>query len=232
MNVIITGASKGLGKSIAEKYAAAGHHLIICARNKKLLSATKDELLQKNAACKVELMATDLSKKESVIAFGNFALQFGTPDILVNNAGSFLPGSIHEEKEGTLEIMMETNLYSAYHLTRILLPKMMEVKSGHIFNMCSTASVEAYSNGGSYSLSKWALLGLTKNLREEMKPYNIKVTAIIPGAVYTDSWAETNLPPERFIQPDDISTMVYAASMLSPQACVEEILIRPQLGDL
>jgi short-subunit dehydrogenase len=232
MNVIITGASKGLGKAIAEKYAEAGHHLIICARNEERLFETKQELLQKNPNCKVEAMVVDLSKKENVIKFGKHCLTFGAPDILINNAGSFLPGSIHEEEEGTLEIMMGTNLYSAYHLTRILLPKMMEVKSGHIFNMCSTASVEAYSNGGSYSLSKWALLGLTKNLREEMKPYNIKVTAIIPGAVYTDSWAETNLPPERFIQPDDISTMVYAASMLSPQACVEEVLIRPQLGDL
>ncbi len=232
MNVIITGASKGLGKAIAEKYAEAGHHLIICARNEQELFTTKQELLRKNSDCEVEMMAIDLSKKENVIEFGTYCLVFGAPSILVNNAGNFLPGSIHEEEEGTLENMMETNLYSAYHLTRILLPKMMEAKSGHIFNLCSTASIQAYPNGGSYSLSKWALLGLTKNLREEMKPYNIKVTAIIPGAVYTDSWTETDLPPERFIQPDDISTMVYAASMLSSRACVEEILIRPQLGDL
>ncbi|HVX26275.1 MAG TPA: SDR family oxidoreductase [Parafilimonas sp.] len=232
MNVIITGASKGLGKAIAEKFAEAGHHLIICARNESLLSVTKDELLKKNPACKIEFMATDLSKKENAIAFANFALQFGTPDILINNAGSFVPGSIHSEAEGALEEMMETNLYSAYHLTRKLLPKMMEAKSGHIFNMCSIASIQAYPNGGSYSLSKWALLGLTKNLRVELMQFKIKVTAVIPGAVYTDSWAESNLPPERFMQPDDIASMIYAASMLSPQACVEEILMRPQLGDL
>ncbi len=232
MNVVITGASKGLGKSIAEKYAETGHHLIICARNEEQLFATKQELLQKNSNCQVEMMTIDLSKKENVIEFGKYCLMFGVPAILVNNAGSFLPGSIHEEKEGTIEKMMESNLYSAYHLTKILLPKMMEVKSGHIFNMCSTASVEAYTNGGSYSLSKWALLGLTKNLREELKTYNIKVTAIIPGAVYTDSWSDTDVKPERVMQPNDISTMVYAASMLSPQACVEEILFRPQLGDL
>jgi short-subunit dehydrogenase len=230
--IVITGASKGLGKAIAEKYAEAGHHLIICARNKERLFETKQHLLKKNTNCKVEIMAIDLSRKENVFDFGNYCLQFGAPDILINNAGSFLPGSIHEEEEGTLEKMMESNLYSAYHLTRILLPKMMEAKSGHIFNMCSTASIQAYPNGGSYSLSKWALLGLTKNLREEMKPYNIKVTAIIPGAAYTDSWRETNINPERMMQPDDVATMLYAASMLSPQACVEEILMRPQLGDL
>lgn len=232
MNVIITGTSKGLGKAIAEKFAEAGHHLIICSRNEKLLSITKNELLQKNTNCRVEMLAVDLSKKENVIAFGKFCLQFGTPDVLINNAGSFVPGSIHTEQEGALEEMMETNLYSAYHITRKLLPKMMEAKSGHIFNMCSIASIQAYPNGGSYSLSKWALLGLTKNLREEMKPYNVKVTAIIPGAAYTDSWSETGIKPERMMQPGDVAAMVYAASMLSPQACVEEILLRPQLGDL
>ena len=232
MNVIITGASKGLGKAIAEKYAVACHHLIICARNEDALLETKAHLLQINSNCKVEIMSTDISKKENATALGKYCLIFGTPDILINNAGNFLPGSIHEEKEGTLEKMMETNLYSAYHLTRLLLPKMMEARSGHIFNMCSVASIKAYTNGGSYSLSKWALLGLTKNLREEMKPYNIKVTAVIPGAVYTDSWSSTDIKPERIMQPDDIATMVYAASLLSPQACVEEILIRPQLGDL
>ena len=177
-------------------------------------------------------MATDLSKKENVIAFANFALQFGTPGILINNAGSFVPGSIHTEPEGALEEMMETNLYSAYHLTRKLLPKMMKAKNGHIFNMCSIASIQAYKNGGSYSLSKFALLGLTKNLREELKSYNIKVTAVIPGAAYTDSWSESGLDEDRFMKPDDIAELVYAVSQLSPQTCVEEIILRPQLGDI
>src|ERR1700760_1119704 len=102
MNVIVTGASKGLGKAIAEKYAEAGHHLIICSRNEDALFETKQALLQKNANCK-EKMMTDISKKENVIEFGKYCLLFGAPDILINNAGSFLPGSIHQEKEGTLE---------------------------------------------------------------------------------------------------------------------------------
>ena len=232
MNVIITGASKGLGKAFAEKFAASGHQLFLCARNEDALLATKEELLRKHHNCKIETMAVDISKKENAIAFGNFCLQNATPDILINNTGSFLPGSIHEENDGTFEKMLETNLHSAYHLTRTLLPKMIQAKSGHIFNMCSTASIAAYKNGGSYSISKFALLGLTKNLREELKSYNIKVTAIIPGAVYTDSWSGSDVKPERIMQVDDIANMVYAASLLSPQACVEEILVRPQLGDL
>ena len=232
MNVIITGASKGLGKAIAEKFAIAGNHLFLCARNKESLLATKDELLQQNPDCKIEIMAVDISKKHNAIDFGNYCLQFSTPDILINNAGSFLPGNIHEEADGVFETMLETNLYSAYHLTRTLLSKMIEVKSGHIFNMCSIASLAAYKNGGSYSISKFALLGFTKNLREELKSYNIKVTAVIPGAVYTDSWSGSGINPERIMQSDDVANMVYVTSLLSPQACVEEILLRPQLGDL
>jgi len=113
-----------------------------------------------------------------------------------------------------------------------LLPEMMAARSGHIFNMCSIASIKAYPNGGSYSLSKFALLGLSKNLREEMKQFNIKVTAIIPGAAYTDSWKTSGIHEERFMEINDVAKMVYAASQLSPQACVEEIVLRPQLGDI
>ena len=231
-NVIITGASKGLGKAIAEKFAAAGHHLILCSRNEKVLQATQQELSQKYANKNIEISATDISKKEDAIAFGNFCLQHATPGILINNAGSFLPGTIHTEKDGVFEAMMQTNLNSAYYLTRAVLPAMMEAKSGHIFNMCSIASLAAYKNGGSYSISKFALLGFSKNLREELKSYNIKVTAVIPGAVYTDSWSGSGISPQRIMEVNDVANMVYAASLLSPQACVEDIVMRPQLGDL
>ncbi len=231
-NVIITGSSKGLGKAIAEKFAAAGYHLFLCSRNEDVLQQTKQELEGKYNAAKITIMAVDISRKENAIAFGNFCLQSGTPDILINNAGNFLPGNIHTEKDGVFEEMMQTNLHSAYHLTRTVLPKMMEAKSGHIFNMCSIASLAAYKNGGSYSISKFALLGFNKNLREELKPYNIKVTAIIPGAVYTDSWRKSGIQPERIMEVNDVAEMIYTASQLSPQACVEEIIMRPQLGDL
>lgn len=232
MKVIITGASKGLGKAVAEKFAAAGHQLFLCSRNEGQLQATQEELQVNYPGSNVQIMAVDISQKENAFAFGNFCLQFGTPDILINNAGSFLPGNIHTEKEGVFETMLAVNLHSAYHLTRTLLPVMMAAKSGHIFNMCSIASLGAYENGGSYSISKFALLGFSKNLRHELKAYNIKVTAVIPGAVYTDSWIGSGISPERIMKANDVAELVYSASLLSPQACVEEIVLRPQLGDL
>jgi short-subunit dehydrogenase len=175
----------------------------------------------------------DLQNKNEVLEFGKKVMKaFDTVDVLVNNAGLFEPGNVHNEAEGALEKMIEVNLYSAYRLTRFFLPSMMERKSGHIFNICSIASLQAYRNGGAYSISKWALLGFSKNLRDEMKSYGIKVTAVIPGAVMTDSWAAAGIDAKRIMETRDIAEMIFTASRLSPQACVEEILLRPQLGDL
>ncbi len=232
INIIITGASKGLGKAIAEKFAEAGHSLFVCSRNEVDLYKMMEELLTKFPQCSIKALPVDMSIKNEVLKLGNWCLSFGVPDIIINNAGQFLPGSVYNEEEGFLEKMMEVNLYSAYHLTRLLLPKMMHAKSGHIFNMCSIASLHAYPNGGAYSISKFALAGFSKNLREEMKPYNIKVTAVYPGAAYTDSWSGSGVDPKRIMEAEDIAAMIYAASQLSTQACVEDIILRPQLGDL
>ncbi len=232
MNVIITGASKGLGRAIALQYAAAGYTLMLCSRGAKALYDFVNELYIMFPDVTVKALPVDMSIKDEVIAFADWSLQFGTPTILVNNAGMFLPGSIHSEEDGTLETMITTNLYSAYHLTRALLPSMIANKSGHIFNICSIASLQAYSNGGSYSISKFALLGFSKNLREELKSFGIKVTAILPGATYTDSWSGSGVEPKRIMEADDVAKMVFAASQLSAQAVVEDIILRPQLGDL
>ncbi|MBX2924112.1 MAG: SDR family oxidoreductase [Chitinophagaceae bacterium] len=233
MNVVITGASKGLGKSIAKIFASNGHNIYMCSRTETTLYKTLEELMTGFPESIVKARPFDISKKEEAQAFGKWILSLDIPiDILVNNAGSFEPGSVYNEPDNTLENMMAVNLYSAYHLTRTLLPKMMEQKNGHIFNICSIASLQAYPNGGAYSISKFALAGFSKNLREEMKSYNIKVTTVYPGAAYTDSWAGSSVNPKRLMKAADIAKMIYTASQLSAQACVEEIILRPQPGDL
>jgi short-subunit dehydrogenase len=152
--------------------------------------------------------------------------------VLVNNAGQFIAGNVHDEPEGVLERLIAINLYAAYHLTRTLLPAMMDRQTGHIFNICSVAGQKAYPGGGAYSISKFALSGFSANLREEMKPFGVKVTTVYPGAAFTDSWARSGVDPHRIMKAEDVAGMVFAASQLSPQATVEEILLRPQLGDL
>ena len=232
MNIVITGASKGMGKALAVKFAVDKNNIFICARNENELKQTASEIRQ-NDKVHVEYFAADLSKKNSAFKLADWlSTKKITPDILINNAGLFIPGSVYNEKDGILEEMISSNLYTAYYVTRALLPSMMEKKTGHIFNMCSIAALKAYNNGGSYSISKFALMGFSRNLREELKPFNIKVTAVYPGAVFTSSWEGSGVKQSRIMEANDISEMIYAASLLSPQACVEDIIIRPQLGDL
>jgi short-subunit dehydrogenase len=233
MNVVITGASRGLGKAIAHLFAQNGHNLILTSRSEVALYNAVQELMTVYPGISVKAKPFDLSVKASAQAFGEWVLGLQMPvDVLVNNAGLFDPGSVYNEPDGTLEHMMAVNLYSAYHVTRSVINRMMAQKSGHIFNMCSIASLKAYPNGGAYSISKYALAGFSTNLREEMKPHGIKVTAVFPGAAYTDSWEGSGIDPNRIMRADDVAKMIYTASQLSPQACVEEIVLRPQPGDL
>ncbi len=238
MNIIITGASKGIGKAIATAFAAEGATLFLCARNEVALYNTVAEIQTAYPTCTIKAKPVDLSVKEQAKSFGAWVLAgiantpSGKIDILVNNAGNFVPGSTCQEEDGALEKMMDINLYSAYHLTRTLLPSMLEAKKALIVNMCSIASLSAYNNGGSYSISKFALMGYTKNLREELKTSLIKVMGVYPGAVMTDSWGDFDNSSQRIMEASDIANMILAASKLSAQAVVEDIILRPLLGDL
>lgn len=227
MNIVITGASRGIGKAIAEKFATENHRVIVCSRDETKLNALK--LLHPS----IITYSCDVSDRDAVLQFGDFILQtFEKIDILVNNAGIFIPGKITEEEDGVLEKTLQTNLLSAYHLTRKLAPAFIHQQDGYIFNMCSVASIKAYENGGSYSISKFALLGFSKTLREELKPHNVKVSSILPGATLTDSWQGTDFPESRFSKAEDVAELVYSIVQLSKYSVVEEILIRPQLGDI
>jgi len=233
MTSIVTGASRGLGKAIAAQFGAAGYDLILSSRDPTALDVAVRELGDRYPAIRILSKAADLSDKQQAQDLGRWILESGmSPDVLVNNAGQFIYGSLYQEAEGVLEQLIAVNLYSAYHLTRALLPAMMARKAGHIFNICSIASLKAYHHGGAYGISKYALAGFSANLREEMKEHGIKVTAVYPGAAFTDAWAGSGVDPHRIMEAADIARMVVAAAGLSPQATVEEIVLRPQLGDL
>jgi NAD(P)-dependent dehydrogenase (short-subunit alcohol dehydrogenase family) len=233
MNIVVTGASRGIGKAIASRFIREGWNAAICSLNAERIHQAAEELATFNKESQILAEAVDISRKEEVIAFAQKAKQtLGNTDVLVNNAGIFVPGSIHEEEDGILERTMSLNLYGAYYLTRALLPDMKKRRKGHIFNMCSTASLRAYPNGGSYSISKFALLGFSKNLREEMQPFGIRVTAVCPGPTLTDSWAGFEGPADRMMRPEDIAEIIWAAYNLAPQTVVEDIILRPVLGDI
>lgn len=232
MQVVITGASRGIGKEVATFFAREGADLFLCSRNMDKTRVWQQELM-KTYGIQVTSFNADLGDPLQVKLFAKQLLNATDQiDIIVNNTGIYEPGSVYNEPEGQLEKMISVNLYSAYHLTRALLPSMIKRKSGHIFNISSIAALKAYANGGSYSISKFAMAGFSKNLREEMMPLGIKVTTVHPGATMTSSWEGADIDPKRIMEASDIAKMIVAASKLSQQACVEEIIIRPLLGDL
>jgi short-subunit dehydrogenase len=230
---VITGATKGLGRALAEVFAGHGFDLCVCARTESDLQVMQADWNTRFPNVQLHIFQADLGKKSETQEFAAFVkTTWPRVDVLINNAGIYIGGLVSEEREGTLETLLETNLYSAYHLTRALLPAILPHRAGHIFNMCSVASFMAYPNGGSYSISKFALLGFSKVLREEMKPHGIKVTSIMPGAAWSDSWRGVELPEERLMQASDVAKAVWGCYDLSPAAVVEELILRPQLGDL
>ncbi|MDX5319519.1 MAG: SDR family oxidoreductase, partial [Bacteroidota bacterium] len=189
-NIVVSGASKGIGRAIVRKFYEEGFDVAFCARDNKALNQFKNELEALNRDQKILAISCDVSDKEAVEWFAEqVVFEFEEVDVLVNNAGIFLPGQISTEEEGVFEKSIQTNLSSAYYLSRALIPSMKGSNHAHLFSMCSTASITAYPNGGSYCISKFALLGMTKVLREELKPDGIAVTAILPGATYTHSWS-------------------------------------------
>lgn len=233
MNVVVTGGTKGIGLAIVELLIAQDCSVCICARNEEDLLALERRIREKKPEAILHIKSADLSIKEQVFDFAEFCLNaFDKIDVLINNAGVFFPGDVHSEADGILEKMIETNLYSAYYLTKKLVPTMIEVGDGQVINMCSIASKIALPGGGSYTISKFAMLGFSKVLREELKDKGVRVTSILPGATWSNSWKGVELPIDRLMQAKDIAKTVWNAISLSKTAVVEEIIIRPQLGDL
>lgn len=231
--IVVTGGSKGIGRAILEKFAAQGFDVATCARNEQELKELEVTLKKSFPQIQVFTFKADMADKAQVKSFTSFVAALKrNVDVLVNNAGYFLPGEIVTEPEGTLESMINANLYSAYYTTRGIVPLMKKAKAGHVINICSVASIKAYANGGSYAISKFAMLGMTKCLREELKNDGIRVTAVMPGATKTRSWEASSLPDERFMTIEDIAETIYGANALSPRSVIEEIIIRPQLGDI
>ena len=226
-SILVTGGSKGIGLAIARRFLAEGFKTVVCARHADALDAARAD------APGLQALQCDLTVPAEVTALARRVEDLvGVPDVLVNNAGAFVPGQLHAEDESTLDQMLAANLFSAYRTTRALLPGMMARGSGTIINVCSTASIMAYPDGGSYSIAKHALHGFSRTLREEMKPHGIRVVSLLPGATLTASWEGVDLPPDRLMPVEDVAEMAWAAHRMSPRTVVEEILMRPFLGDI
>ncbi len=230
--VLITGASQGIGAAIARRFAlASGNRLVLLARNRERLEKVASHCRALGAEAMV--IPTDVTREEAVLqARKQVETAYGPPHVVVNNAGQFLPGSVLNTSAEQFRAQVEVNLLSAFIVTHTFLPLMLEQGEGHLFFMGSVASIRAYPNGAAYCAAKHGLLGLARVVREETRESGIRVTTLLPGATWTPSWTGTDLPPERFMPPEDIAEMVFQIHLLSPRTDVEEIILRPQLGDI
>ena len=225
---LVTGGSKGIGFSIVEKFLENGFHVIAISRTMGQLNRLMDK--HSNS---LEFMEADLSAKEEVYKVIDSLKQKMTRlDVLVNNAGVFIPGKISEERDHDYELQMALNVSAAYYLTKAFIPVLKQNQDAYIFNICSTASINAYENGASYCISKHALLGMSKVLRKELMNDGVMVSSILPGATLTDSWAGVDLPASRFMKTSSISDAIWFAWENRENCVLEEILLRPRLGDI
>lgn len=228
-SVLITGASQGIGRSIAITFAASTQRpILLLARNKENLKQTK-LLCEKAGANQVELLVCDAADMDRVVEL-EIPKSFPEPGIIINNAGSYLYKTLAETTAEEFRYEVDVNLFTAVNVIKHFLPDLQKMDRALIINICSVGALRGLKDSGAYSASKHALLGYTRSLREELKITNIAVSAINLGQTHSTSWDESDMSPERLINPTDVASLLVTVSELSPRSVVEEILIQPQHG--
>jgi len=231
--ILITGASQGIGAAIAKVFARElkGCRLALVARNERNLAAVAKACEKLGATAAV--FGCDVTDGKSVAAMAQAVFaRFRRVDVLINNAGAFTPGPFAQTSVAAFDQMIAVNLRSAFLVTQAFLPPMLKRKSGDIFFMSSIAGLKAYPNGAGYCAAKFGLTGLAKVLREETKEQGIRVCCVHPGATWSPSWSGSGVKPTRMIPAEDIAQAILDTWRLSRRTVVEEIVLRPQLGDL
>ncbi|MBD0724620.1 3-ketoacyl-ACP reductase [Flavobacterium sp. L1I52] len=222
-NALITGAGKGIGKAIALALAKEGVNVILMARTQEEI----DNVAAKARSLRVKALAltADVADMDSVNAAVEKALaEFKTIDILINNAGIAAFGKFLELEPADWERIIKVNLMGAYYMTRAVVPNMIERQTGDIINISSTAGLAGNAMTSAYSASKFAVLGLTDSLMQEMRKHNIRVTALTPSTVATDMAKELNLTdgnPEKVMQAEDMAELIIAQLKLNRRVFIK-----------
>jgi len=232
--VLITGASQGIGAALARVFAAEvrGVRLALVARNARNLRAVA-AACRDAGATEAVVFACDTSDAAAVAKLGRaVAAKLGTVDVLINNAGAFAPASFAQTSVAEFDRMIAVNLRSAFLVTQAFLPAMLERKAGDIFFMSSIAGLGAYPNAAAYCAAKFGVTGLAKVLRAETKSAGIRVCCVHPGATWSPSWSGSGVSPERIMPAEDVARAFLDVYRLGRCTVVEEIVLRPQLGDI
>ncbi|ANE45769.1 3-ketoacyl-ACP reductase [Paenibacillus swuensis] len=208
---IITGAGKGIGKASAIALAKEGVHLGLLARSQSDLESLA-EALKAEYQVQVHYETADVSVRAEVDnAVAALRDRLGGLDILINNAGMAQFGKVMDMEPEQWEQIIQTNLLGTYYMTRAVLPTMLEQESGSIINIASTAGERGAATTSAYSASKFAVMGFTESLMQEVRKSNIRVTALTPSTVNTELAVNAGLKigdEDRMMQPEDVAELI------------------------
>jgi NAD(P)-dependent dehydrogenase (short-subunit alcohol dehydrogenase family) len=236
-NVVVTGATKGIGRDIAIAFADAGANIGITGRNESELATLKSEISSKGVTCLST--RSDLSDADDCIRMaGFFVAGFSCIDILINNAGISFPEMLTDLDVNHWNTTLNVNLRAPALITKMISPGMIKRKSGVIINISSNACMAGIEEHAAYCASKFGLDGLTKVMAVELGPSNIRVNAIAPTVVLTPMgtqvWGDpakadpvkAKIPMGRFIEPSEVSNVVlFLASKKAAMIHGETLLI-------
>ncbi|HZV59249.1 MAG TPA: SDR family NAD(P)-dependent oxidoreductase [Candidatus Eremiobacteraceae bacterium] len=226
ITALVTGASRGIGRAIAIKFATLGASVAICGRDEAALASVLAEMEKLGAPSFSR--TTDVTKAKDVAGLvSSTENALGPISVLVNNAGIGLFGPTHEKTEEEWDRVLNTNLKSVFLVSRTVAPSMITRGAGDIINISSLAGKNAFAGGGIYCASKWGLQGLSACMAEDLRQYGIRVSTICPGSVATEFFGSKPKDPARALRPEDVAHAVALVLTQGPQSFLSEIQLRP-----
>ncbi|HTX18389.1 MAG TPA: SDR family NAD(P)-dependent oxidoreductase [Bacteroidota bacterium] len=224
---VVTGASKGIGRSIAFELASVGAKIVLAARGEKDLEGATAAIRSSGGECLP--VATDVSSETQVQLLVERTMEkFGRIDILINNAGFGKFSKVVDTEVGDFDGMMAVNLRGVFLMCKAVLPQMIAQRKGDIINIASLAGKNSFVGGATYSATKWGLIGFSRSLMLEVREFNIRVVSVCPGSVNT-SFSDHSRDAEKIIQPQDVAETVLFALTMPGRSNVSEIDIRPTI---
>jgi 3-oxoacyl-[acyl-carrier protein] reductase len=223
---LVTGGSRGIGRSIALRLAALGASVAICGRDRPALQSVSQEL--QKLAPRVLAEVADVTRSadvDSLVAKTEAAL--GPISILLNNAGIGLFGPIQQKSEADWDRVLDTNAKSVFLVSRAVAPSMIQLGRGDIINISSLAGRNAFAGGSLYCASKWAVQGLSACMAEELREHGIRVSVVCPGSVATEFSGRSPKDPSKVLAPEDVAHAVAMILTQGPQSFISEVQLRP-----
>ena len=223
---LVTGASRGIGRAIAQRLASLGASVAICGRDRKALEETEKSIAATGA--RVFLRPADVTAASEIAELvAQTEAHLGPIGILVNNAGIGLFGPAHEKTEAEWERVLNTNLKSVFLVSKAVVPSMMRQGKGDIINMSSLAGKNTFAGGGIYCASKWGVMGLTGCIAEDLRDHGIRVSVICPGSVATEFSGRGPKDPSKALIAEDVAHAVEAIVTQRAGSFLSEVHLRP-----